>query len=532
MRKLLLLAAACACLEAAAQSGYEMEPVVRPGSPFHGVHGLRFDAQGTLYAVSVLGQSVFTVDVETGTIERLVGPPQGMGDDIAIAADGTLVWTAIEDGVVYTRAPDGTVERLWDDVKGVNAVAFSPDRERLFVTLVFYGDALYELDLGREQPPRLVAENLGGLNAFEISAEDGMIYGPLVFGGRIVRVDPDTGAVETLTDDVVRPGALKLTGDGSAYVLDETEDGSVLLRLDLASAEIERVTRLPYGADNVALNPQGRVFVTLSEVNAIVEVFPRTGEIRYVTGPTPLTSPAGFAVVREGGRDRLYVGDAIGGFRVVDAASGQVTHAPVELFQPAHVDVAGDALLAVSEVFGTVQRLDRASFEVRDEWTGFERPADVLARANGNVVVADKWAGQVVEITGPGAEARRVVASGLAAPTGLAWAGQDAVYVSEADAGRIVRIGLDGASRRVVAAGLAQPEGIAVDAAGRLVVAEVEGGRITRVDPATGATTVIRADAPIGLSDGPSLYRAVETSGETIYFTSDIANTIYGLTPR
>lgn len=526
-----MLAAAVACLDARAQTGYELEAVVEPGSPFHGVHGLRFADDGTLYAVSVIGQSVFTVDVDTGTIERVVGPPEGMGDDIAIADDGTLVWTAIEDGIVYARGPDGSVRRLWEDQRGVNAVSFSPDGERLFVTLVFYGDALYELDLSGQEPPRLIADELGGLNAFEM-AEDGMIYGPLVFGGRVVRVDPDTGDVETVTDAVERPGALKLAGGGAAYVLDETAEGDELVRVELSTGDTQLVARLPYGADNLALDPDGRVFVSLSEVNAIVEVFPATGEIRYVTGPTLLTSPAGFAVAAAGGAERLYVGDSIGGLRVVDAASGSVEHTPVELFQPVHVDVAGDELAAVSEVFGIVQRLDRESFEVLDEWEGFSRPADVLLLANGRVLVAETGAGRLVEITGEGAEARRVVADGLSEPTGLARAGDGAVYVSETGGGRIVRVVLDDGAVRRVATGLAQPEGLAVDDSGRLVVAEVAAGRITGILPTTGVSSVIRADVPIGLSDGPSLYRGVETSGETIYFSADIANTIYRLTPR
>ncbi len=63
-------------------------------------------------------------------------------------------------------------------------------------------------------------------------------------------------------------------------------------------------------------------------------------------------------------------------------------------------------------------------------------------------------------------------------------------------------------------------------------MAEVEAGQLSRIDPETGELEVLRSEIPIGLSDGPSLYRAVETSGETIYFTADIANTIYKLEPR
>ena len=65
-----------------------MEQLVPGGSPFHGIHGMRFDQDDNLYVVSVIGQSVFRVDTETGDIETVIPPPLGMGDDIAIAADG------------------------------------------------------------------------------------------------------------------------------------------------------------------------------------------------------------------------------------------------------------------------------------------------------------------------------------------------------------------------------------------------------------------------------------------------------------
>ena len=35
---------------------------------------------------------------------------------------------------------------------GVNAVSFSPEGKRLFIILVFYGDALYELDRSGAAP--------------------------------------------------------------------------------------------------------------------------------------------------------------------------------------------------------------------------------------------------------------------------------------------------------------------------------------------------------------------------------------------
>jgi sugar lactone lactonase YvrE len=198
----LLAALTAGCSEA--PPSYRREALAGPGSPFHGVHGLRFDDAGRLHATSVIGQSIFRVDTSSGAIERVVGPPEGMADDLVFAADGTMYWTAIEDGIIYARPPGGPSRRVVENRKGVNAISFSPDRTRLFFSLVFYGDALYELDLTESAPPRLIAENMGGLNAFQVG-NDGMIYGPLVFGARVVRIHPDTGEITPISTEFESP---------------------------------------------------------------------------------------------------------------------------------------------------------------------------------------------------------------------------------------------------------------------------------------------------------------------------------------
>jgi sugar lactone lactonase YvrE len=519
------LAAVAGCGEPPAPT-YRLEPVVPVGAPFHGVHGLRFDRDDNLYAASVIGQSLFTVDTESGAVDVLVGPREGMADDIAIAADGTFVWTAIEDGIVYARAPGGPVRKLLEGYKGVNAVSFGPDGRRLFLTLVFYGDALYELDLYGGAPPRLIAEGIGGLNAFGV-ASDGMIYGPLVFGGRVVRIDPDTGSIATVSSDFVSPGALKLESDETALVLD---DGAVIKRVDLATGDTTVLATLPSGGDNLAIDSVGRVYVSLSETNAIVEIDAASGDMRYVVEPAPLNSPAGFAVWSQAGRDTLFVGDLFGGIKVIDAATGAIEHKAVELFQPVHIAVTENALYAVSQVFGTIQRFDKTTFEVLDTWEGFNAPGDVLAAANGDLIVADTGSGRVLRVTGPAQSDREVLAEGLAGPTGLAWSGTDAVYVSESAGGDVVRIDLASRAVEDIATGLDQPEGLAVDEEGSVLVVEVGAKALTSIDPGSGVRTTLVSDLPIGWANGPSLYRDVEIGASGIYLTSDVDNTIYRLT--
>ena len=522
-----LAALASACGRPAAPVTYELQPLVQGGSKFHGVHGLRFDKDDNLYAISVIGQSLFKVDTKTGQVDTVVGPREGMGDDLAIGPDGTFVWTAIEDGILYAQSPGQPVRKLWEGQRGLNAISFTPDGKRLFVTLVFYGDALYEIDLSGAKPPRLVVDKPGGLNGFEIG-DDGMIYGPLVFGKRIVKVNPDTGEITTVSDEFEDPGALKLDFKGSAYVLNNDTE---LRKLDLATGKSVIFARLPAGADNLALDSHGNIFVSLSEVNAIIEVSAATAAIRYVVEPAPLTSATGLSVQTDEGKDTVYLGDLFGGVREIDGASGAITAHEVSVFQPAHVSTTTDRLVVVGQVFGVMELLDRKTFAVLGRWDKLDSPGDALEAEDGTIIVAETGTGRLLRLTGPAVGDRQVIAGNLDGPTGLAWAGPDAVYVSETTGSRVTRIRLSDGEVTPVASVLAQPEGLAVDADGSLLVVEVGARRIVRVAVENGAQTVVADNLPIGLGNGPSLYRSVAVSPSAIYFNSDVDNSVYRLVP-
>ena len=169
------IAAGCGATDPKPPSWSEPEILV-PGSAFHGVHGLTFDADDRLLAGSVVGQAIYLVDTETGAVETFEPAPLGMADDLEYSEDGTLVWTSFLLGKTHSRSPGGEIVELASGLPGANSLAFRPDG-RLFMTQVFAGDALWELGLdGRE--PRLVAEGLGGLNGFDFGS-DGGLYGPL-----------------------------------------------------------------------------------------------------------------------------------------------------------------------------------------------------------------------------------------------------------------------------------------------------------------------------------------------------------------
>ena len=138
-------AAAAPPAVAAAAKEYSQQFLV-PGSWFHGVHGLAFNKDDQLFAGSVIGQTIYRVQVDTGEVDRAIDAPTGMADDIAFADDGTMAWTAFLVGKVYIRRPNGEPIEVANGMNGPNSIAFGKDG-RLFVSEVFLGDALYEICL-------------------------------------------------------------------------------------------------------------------------------------------------------------------------------------------------------------------------------------------------------------------------------------------------------------------------------------------------------------------------------------------------
>ena len=136
---------------------------------------------------------------------------------------------------------------------------------------------------------------------------------------------------------------------------------------------------------------------------------------------------------------------------------------------------------------------------------------------NGDILVAETRTGNLVRVTGPKVTDRKIVASGLGGPVGLAWAGTDAVYVSESCAGQVSRIDLKTGGKTLAAGKLETPEGVAIAPDGALVVVEVAAKRVTRIDPNNGVRGAIAANLPLGQGYGPSLYRGITVSPSGIY---------------
>lgn len=503
---------------------YSLERLV-PASEFHGVHGLAFDAQDRLYAGSVVGHSIYAVDTASGSVKTFIGAPEGMADDLVFLADGTVVWTSIQHGVVRARTGDGPIRTIAELVS-VNSINVRKDG-RLFAAQVFGGDGLWEIDPAGVKAPRLILKDLGGFNGFDIGP-DGMLYGPLWFKHQVVRIDPDTGALTVVADGFDTPAAADFDSKWNLYVLD-TARGEVV-RVDIGSGRKRVLARLSPSLDNLAVDSHDRLFVSNMADNGIQEVDVRTGAVRQVVKGA-LAIPLGIAAVTEQGHDTLYVADTFA-LRSVDGSNGKVTdiarsHAAASpIGYPVAIN-ANARHLIVTNNEGPVQRYERSTLRLMQSWAD-THAGNALELPSGTLIVAETTRGKLSKITGTGAgEKRAQIVGDLGAPLGLAIAGENAVYVSEMAAGLVSRIDIESGARRVLAKGLDRPQGIATDGSAVLVV-EAGKGQLVRIEPRSAAIEVIARGLPVGLRDVPITLAGVAVGADgTIYVTSDVENSIW-----
>jgi sugar lactone lactonase YvrE len=513
------------------------------GADFLGVHGLTFDAEDNLYVGSVIGQTIHRVDTVTGEAEVFVGPPEGMADDLEFGPDGTLVWTSILTGKVHARSPDGSIRVLAEDLPGINSVAFDPDG-RLFVTQVLWGDALWELDPKGEREPRQVIADQGHLNGFDFS-RSGELYGPLLYKGKVVRVDVDSGELATVASGFRIPVAVNLDSRDNLYVPD-TALGRIV-RVDIDNGEKTLVASLAPGIDNLALDSRDRLFVTNMVDNAILQVNTRTGATRTLTR-SALAVPGGIDVVRKDGVDQVYLADLFS-FKRVDGDSGAVTELKRglrdRLEMPMTVSIRRGRATTSSWFTNAVQVMDLSTGESLAIYHDLDHPVDALEIEPGVVLVAEQGRGRLLRLSGEQGEKRKTLRGDLPGMAALrALPPDDAddpvryVYLTDTQEGKLLRIDVRDGSSKVIAAGLLQPEGFDLTPEGDIVLAEVGQRRLVRIDPEDGAVTEIARNLAIGFpaaAGTPPGYVqtgvGVSPSG-AIYVSADRSSGMYKIVPQ
>jgi len=531
---LLLGAAACSTTPPPPPQAEYGEPAVVEGPlPYLGVHGLGIDPRGRLLAGSVVGQSLSLIDRESGAVRPFVGPPAGMADDVAFGPDGEVAWTAYLVGELRIRNAAGEIRTVASGLPGLNSLAYTEDG-RLFATQVFMGDALYEIDRSGEQPPRKIIEGMGGLNGFEFGP-DGHLYGPLWFKGEVVRVNVESGEMDTVADGFRIPAAVNFDGQGRLYVVDSAT--GELLRLQPGTAEKVRVARLKPSLDNLAIDKQaGLLYVSNMADNSIQEVDLADGRVRDLVR-TRLAAPSGLAMVG----DQLHIADTFA-YRVMDTGSGDIREVgrmwASHLEYPLNAWADEHVVVLTSWATGTVQVYDRASGEMTHGFHDFQAPHDAVQLADGSLLVAELATGRLLRVSGEQGEQREAVVVALAGPAGMAFnADRSTLFVTTAG-GSVWAVNPADWSRRRVRDGLAMPEGISVSAAGKLLVMEVGKQRLLEIDPVDGATRTLAEDLPVGLPALEGLpptgvfNDVVEAANGDLFFTADRDPGLYRLPRR
>ena len=504
-------------------------------SAFSGVHGLAVDGKGRLLAGSVVGSSMWEVDRQNGAAKVMIPAPEGQADDIAVGPKGELAWTNYLMGMLRYRESDtAPMKVLAKDLPGLNSLDFDRRNGKLYASQVFLGDALWEIDVAGAKPPRLIAKDMGGFNGFEVGP-DGMLYGPLWFKGQLVKIDPASGAITVINREFKIPAAANLDGKGNLWAVD-TATGE-LSKVELATGRKTVMKQLLPSIDNLAIAPDGTIYVANMANNQVDAYNPATGTLRTLTRGQ-VAVPAGLKI--DG--NTLWVAD-IFGFREVDVRNGAVKdvfrmHATdSQMEYPFAVGVSTKQFALASWFTGTVQILDRATRKTTAMIHGLKAPYDAIPMEDGSVLYAEIATGTITRASGADYKTTAVVASGLGGPVQMTLGQDGALYVTEA-AGKLSRIDLANGKKTEIASGLALPEGVAQTPWGSFIVAETAAARLTEIDPVSGAKRTVADQLPIGLPAGPGMPPPYVPTGVavgadgSIYVSADKNNAIYRIRPQ
>ena len=521
----------------AAPASWTVTEFIGP-SPFHGLHGLAVEEDGTVLAGSVVGQAIYAVNPATGAVSERMGPPDGMADDIAFGANGEMAWTGYLTGKVFIQEKGGQPRMISSGLPGSNSLAFTKDG-KLYFTQVFLGDALYEADVTGAQPARLIRKDLGGFNGFEVGP-DGMLYGPLWFRNAIVKIDPATGKDTVVAGGFQIPAAANFGPDGNLYAID-TKTGEVK-RIDMKTKAVTVLATLAPALDNLAIAKDGTIYISNMADATIYAVNPADGAVRTVVSG-PLATPTDLVMTDGPEGEKLHVADVFT-YRVIDTATKGITD-PLRMYRDETENQLGigagkSKVLITSWAAGMVQVVDRATGAAKMHH-GFTAPTDALELADGRLIALEAATGTIRPVTDAGAPGAPIV-SGLNFPVAMVEAENGKLYVTETNPqakGALAEVDLaTGAITRLLE-GLEGPEGVDVGADGRVYLAEAGAGRVIAFDPKDKSRAVIAEGLKTGLPAAEGTLPAYTTTGVavsrkdgSVYVASDITNAIYKLMPK
>lgn len=506
MQAILVLAAVHAAARAAPagvrviDARYQLSTLVKD-TTFAGVNGATIGGDGALYVVHTGDGTTTRIDLKTLAATEFIHPYQGVwiSDDITNDGKGTFYVTGTTPlvGEVYRIDAAGHKTVIARGLTAPNGIQFNRKTGRLFVTECFQANRVFEIDPTGAREPRLIvkADAIPIPEGFDFDPDTGDLIIPDMGSGRILRVHPDTGAIQPIADKFTAPIALKVGPDKKAYF---PELGGAVYRLSLDGKTRDKLAQLPPGLDNLAITPDGRLFITSYWDATVYEVATDgsgTFKTLFPRGPNTLSG----VVVKHG---QVLVSDAImirsvqGGAYVPTRLNAWASHGmPLTL---GIVDGPGDQVLWPDAVNNAIAIGNPRDGTFKPVAGGLDRPVAVATDASrATLYVAEYGAGQVTEIklaTG----AKRPLVTGLDGPIALAVV-DDALYIAEARAARIRRAPLAGGPSEVVlSAEVGKVGALAADGKGGLVAVDVIGRRLLHIDPKQLAITAIADGLPVG----------------------------------
>jgi sugar lactone lactonase YvrE len=479
---------------------YKMVRLVKD-TLFPGCNGATIGLDGALYIVHTGNGQISRVDLKTMKVSRFVPPYGGIfiTDDITSDDNENLYVTGTTPlvGEVYRINRHGVKTVLARGLTAPNGIQYNKRTGQLFTTECFQANRIFELDIhGVKEPRLLVKENVIPVpEGFDFDPKTNDLIIPDMGTGKILRVNPKTGAIATIAEKFTAPIALKIGPDNMAYF---PELGGAVYRLSLDGQKREKLAQLPPGLDNLAITKEGRLFITSYWDATVYEVSTNgSGKFKtlFPTGPNQI-----LGVIDKKGK--ILISDAImirtleKDKYVASKLNAWAAHGmPLTL---GLADGPGDQVFWPDCINNAVAIGDPVKGEFKAVAGELNRPMAVLmSKTEPKIYVAEYGAGQITEVSLKDG-AKKVLVKGLEGPLALAVV-DVSLYVAEAKLGRISKVDPETGKAEVFISGVVGKVGaLGNDGKGNLLALDGASGRLFRINPENLAVSVIAENLPVG----------------------------------
>jgi len=470
-------------------------------SPLPGCNGATIGRDGALYVVHGAAGMASRIDLKTMRATTFVPPYAGVfiPDDITADEEGNFYVTGTTPlvGEVYRIDRNGMKAVIARGFKGPNGIQYNPRTGRLFMTECFWGNGIYELDpSGCREPRLIVPENVIAVpEGFGFDPDTQDLIVPDLGSGKILRVDPDTGHITTIMEDLWMPVALKVGPDKRAYFT-ELVSGAVY-RITLDGQKRDKLAQLPPGLDNLAITPDGRLFVTSCWDSTIYEVSTDGSGIYKVLFPKGPNQIGG--ILAKGGE--ILISDSV---TIHHVKNGKYARTSLSVWTTVGMpipcglaDGPGDEVFWTDWMGNAVAIGSPFTGECKRVAERLDRPVAALMNKVGTkLYIAEYGSGQITEINLQDG-VKKVMATGLEGPLALAIV-KDKLYVAEAKAGRISKVDPDSGKQEVFLAGIVgRPGALGDDGRGNLLVLDGAGQKLYRIGTQDLGISLLAANLPI-----------------------------------